>query len=254
MNILVTGANGFIGSHLVAHLSELGHTVEEFDIRLEDTQTVADYETIKNAVQRNESVFHLAAVADVWDTDKTKLFDANILGVRNLARAIEETNTELIFTSSITAQNPTNLYATTKEIGEDILAQSTGDAKWVRLTNVVGNRTQKGQVAAMVKQAHDESRIEVWGNGDITRSYVSVKTVCQELTALLNSTQNGYIKTIASKSMTNRTVAEMIADAAETTIKIEEIAKMPPSPKSLVATTVDGKPIQPAIKRMVTQK
>lgn len=254
MNILVTGSNGFIGSHLVAHLSELGHSVEEFDIQLDDTQTVADYDALKTAVQRNETVIHLSAVADVWDTDKTKLFDANILGVRNIARAVEETSTELLFTSSITATNPTNLYAKTKEIGEDILAQSTGDVKWVRLTNVVGCGTQKGQVAAMVQQAQDESRIEVWGNGSITRSYVSVQTVCEELTALLDSPETGYRKTIASKSMTNRAVADMIADASETEIEIEEISKMPPSPKSLVATTVDGKPVYPAIQQMVTKQ
>lgn len=251
MSVLVTGASGFIGSRLVTRLEGAGYSVEEFDVLIESSQTVADYEVLKEAFERNEYVFHLAAVADVWEDDKTELFNSNIIGVRNVTKASEETQTPVLFTSSVTARNPTNLYAETKKIGEDICRCSEGDLSWVQLTNVVGAGTQKGQVAAMIEQAVTEEEIEVWGNGEIERSYVSVETVCEQLLDCFESGQTGFCGEVGSRTMTNYTMASIIVSTLDSFVSIQRVEKMPPSPKTLTASTVTDEEVQSAVRSQV---
>jgi len=255
MDILVTGANGFIGSKLTDKLTKEGHTVEKFDIKSD--KNVSDYNLVLDAFQRNEYVFHLAAVADVWKTDKLKLFDANIMGVRNIEKASKETDTPVMFTSSITAKNPTNLYAETKFIAEKILKDSEAPVSWIRLSNVIGANTNKGQVAAMVEQAVSNNKIEVWGNGDIKRSYVTVERVCDILYQYLENYESGNVQTgfqgeIGSHTMTNLDIANLISKYVNVEIKC--ISKMPPSPKELFVENIDGRNISNGIKELVQSK
>ena len=67
MRALITGANGFVGTHLVAHLVERGDDV------IESATNIVDRAAIGAAIvdARPEVVYHLAAQADVsgsWDT------------------------------------------------------------------------------------------------------------------------------------------------------------------------------------------
>lgn len=251
MQVLVTGSEGFIGSHLISVLENRGHTVERFDVRNDAEQTVADYERLYEAFERNEYVFHLAAVADVWAEDRSELFDANVLGVRNITRAARETSTPVLFTSSVTAREPTNLYAETKKIGEDICQCADGPIAWVRLSNVVGSGTKKGQVAAMVEQAVTDTVIEVWGDGDIKRTYVSVETVCEYLYRIFKQRQIGFCGEIGSRTMTNYEMASIIAGCLESQVTINRVSKMPPSPKELVVSIPDEGDVQDAVFNQV---
>ena len=55
MNILVTGANGFIGKHMTMHLSRAGHTVFSFDIDNTD-------EELKQFISQADFIVHLAGI------------------------------------------------------------------------------------------------------------------------------------------------------------------------------------------------
>jgi UDP-glucose 4-epimerase len=85
---LVTGASGFLGSHLVCALRAAGHPVVAWvrdpaaqstdpGLRLEPWPQV---ETFAQAIERlhRPVVFHLAAAADRTGTDPAALFDSNV--------------------------------------------------------------------------------------------------------------------------------------------------------------------------------
>lgn len=95
-NVFVTGATGFIGTNLVLYLAEQGHTVHALHRGSADTSKlahpkiklfigdIADKESIKDAMEGCEGVFHVAAFAKQWSKDKNKFHNVNYLGTINV--------------------------------------------------------------------------------------------------------------------------------------------------------------------------
>lgn len=120
--VLVTGASGFIGSHLVsrcihekfkvkalirkgnsaiAEFQKQGVEVLEGDIR--------DFESVRKAVSRSDIVFHAAALTSDWGSMKD-FTDINIGGTRNICEAVLEYKTNrMVYVSSFETFNHSEL-------------------------------------------------------------------------------------------------------------------------------------------------
>ncbi|MCY3850994.1 MAG: GDP-mannose 4,6-dehydratase [Acidimicrobiaceae bacterium] len=85
MRALVTGANGFVGLHLVAHLNSCGDEVIESETDILDREAI----TATMSAARPDVVYHLAAQADVggsWDSPVETL-RVNVEGTLNVCDA-----------------------------------------------------------------------------------------------------------------------------------------------------------------------
>ena len=120
MTVLVTGATGFIGAHVVMELLSRGIAVRAMmrDVQLaemfpkSDLLEVAkadlfDIDSLRSAVQGCEDVIHCAAALYVSAKDIQKeVVDPSIIGTENLCSVMQDVK-RIIHTSSVAAIRPT---------------------------------------------------------------------------------------------------------------------------------------------------
>lgn len=114
MKILVIGATGFIGSHLVPALVKKGYKVrclvrKTSDIsnlkRLKNVEffygDITDPNSLKDAAQCIDVVFHLAAKLGDWGIKESTIHKVNVLGTKNLLDScIRGGARQLVFSST----------------------------------------------------------------------------------------------------------------------------------------------------------
>lgn len=130
MNILVTGANGFIGKHVVLKLNRLGHHVFSFDINNSD-------EELKSFIKEADFIVHLAGINR--PLTKEEFYDGNSNFTAKVVDFVKNShkNIPIIMSSSIQAELD-NDYGKSKKMGEDYLLNSGLPVYVYRLANVFG--------------------------------------------------------------------------------------------------------------------
>ena len=114
MLILVTGATGFVGSHVARLLAERGHRVRVLvratsnmkaldGVKVEpvvgDLRDAASLVRAMNGVQR---VFHVAADYRLWTRHPEEIYESNVGGTERLLEAVEKAGVErFVYTSTV---------------------------------------------------------------------------------------------------------------------------------------------------------
>lgn len=114
MTILVTGASGFVGSHVARLLVARGETVRALvrpssrldslaDIPVEPVVgDLRDAESLRPALRGVDRVFHVAADYRLWARDPREIYESNVTGTRHLLRAAREAGVKkFIYTSTV---------------------------------------------------------------------------------------------------------------------------------------------------------
>ncbi len=119
MRALVTGATGFLGSHLARRLATDGHDVRVLarstsdlsrlrEVRHEvSTGDVTDPVSFRAAAVGTDVVFHCAAMYEMGPADPSRMEAVNIDGVEAAISASVDAGATLIHVSSVTANGPT---------------------------------------------------------------------------------------------------------------------------------------------------
>lgn len=155
MKILVIGAAGRLGTHIIGALSESSHSIRAFDLpniswesieKLEDVEIfpgdITKKYMITEACRDIDLVIHLAALLPPRsEVDSRLTLEVNVEGTRNIVEALEpKENVPIIFASSISTygitsseeppigedhpQNAHNIYAKSKIEAEHLIKSS----------------------------------------------------------------------------------------------------------------------------------
>jgi UDP-glucose 4-epimerase len=214
MRAVVTGAAGFIGSHLVDRLLAAGDHVVGLDNfstgqrnflsqaltqpRFELVQgDLLDLTCVRSAIQGADIVFHLAANADVrFGTHHPRRdLEQNTIATWNVLESMRQANVRRIIFSSTgsiygepkviptTEDCPfpiqTSLYGASKLAAEGLIqayAEGFGFSAYVfRFVSILGERYSHGHIFDFLKQLlADPSHLHVLGNGKQRKSYLYV--------------------------------------------------------------------------------
>src|SRR5260370_34604727 len=114
MKVLITGATGLLGGHLIRELRERGQDVRSVVLPVENTQRlveqgvevvrgdVTDASTLGSAVKESELIFHLAGMMGVW-RPLAEYRLVNVTGSENLYQAAQKAGVRrFVHTSSHT--------------------------------------------------------------------------------------------------------------------------------------------------------
>jgi dihydroflavonol-4-reductase len=120
MKVFITGATGFVGSHVARTLAAQGAELRLLvrstsrldniaDLRAETaTGDLRDPESLKKAMAGCEFVFHVAADYRLWVRDPEQMYRSNVEGTRAIIRAAQESGVRrVIYTSSVATMGVT---------------------------------------------------------------------------------------------------------------------------------------------------
>jgi len=111
--VLLTGATGFIGSHVTWSLLSRGYEVRAFarqgsvlpwrhDSLTYHVGDIRDRHAVAAAIDGCDAVIHAAALYTLWSRDPKAIYDTNVTGTRNVLRAAVDAGIpRIVHTSSV---------------------------------------------------------------------------------------------------------------------------------------------------------
>ncbi len=212
MKAVVTGNLGFIGSHLVDRLLELGYEVSGIDNGRSGKNynpKIQQYAHDISAMDINtpfigaDVVFHLAAIARTpWCIEDPVLcYKTNVMGTLNvLEKARREKVKRVVLASSNVVYAFQTPYRTSKEAVEGLGRTYTDmyglSVMSLRFSNVYGKRQSEEGIApnvfaALRKSRNEEGHLTITGDGEQSRDYTHVSDIVEGLIAASKSDYTG---------------------------------------------------------------
>lgn len=234
--ILVTGATGFIGTHLVLKLRQVGHEVIEANSQSGD---IAD-ESTWSGFPQTEVVVHLAAktfVPDSW-VDPAAFIKCNLLGTVAALNYCKKHNARLVFLSSYLYGNPQllpipenaplvamNPYALSKKLAEEVChfyAASFGiNITIFRPFNIYGpGQPDNFLIPSIIRQLSENKVIQV-KDLNPKRDYVYITDLVDAIIKAIDKTSGLNIFNIGSgKSYSVAELIQILQDIKKTNLHV----------------------------------
>lgn len=261
--VLITGAGGFIGSHLVSFLKNKGYWVRGVDLKYpEFSETDADEFEILDlrrwdaCLQATRNVDHVYALAAdmggmgfisanhaliLYNNSLINLHTLEAARVNNVSRYLytssaciypehlqEETQIAPLKEDDAYPAMPQDAYGWEKLISERLCTHYREDygieTRIVRFHNIFGERgtweggREKAPAAMCRKIAHAKltgnPEIEIWGDGEQTRSFCYIDDCVEGLHLLMHSDYNEPLNLGQDRMVTINQLADIVAEIA----------------------------------------
>ena len=250
MKVLVTGANGFLGSWLCRALLKEGHQVSALVRKNSDISEltglsieyvygdVTDFSSVLKSIDGVDTVFHLAGVVAYKKSDTPLMEKVNVGGTKNVVDAcLQKQIPKLVYVSSVVAIgagfSPTEIldekseyniahlglgYFDTKHTAEKYVLEACKTkglhAVAVNPATIYGaGDAKKGSRSNQIKVARGS--VPVYPSGGV--NVVPVQDVVDGILSAWKNGRNGERYILSGENMTIKHVFEIIADEAGVT-------------------------------------
>ena len=273
--ILVTGATGYIGSHVCRVLFERGYEVIGLDIDDEQNDVSAYVSRFIHADVRNvllteeyDAVVHLAGLISVEESMSrpTSYYDTNLNGTLNILNQLDH-DTHLLFASTAGAFDPQSPYAKSKIAAEDVIKELADNYTVFRFFNVAGSdgdNMQQGKSTHLIRIAAEcaagtRNKMSIFGtdyatpDGTCVRDYIHVVDLAN---AIANAIQNGAKNTPyecigSGKGYSVCDVVNTMMDVSGVEFEVELSSKRAGDPATLtIDNQFDGLKIEHTLEDM----
>ena len=223
MNILITGANGNIGTYFCSFLSK-SHTVHGLDkTELNVTDKISTEKTLN--LLKPDVVIHTAAITNkyICEYNETLAYDVNTVGTLNIANCCNSLNIPIVYLSStdvygdinsspyseVDECNPINAYSKSKLGGEELIQTICKKYFIVRSSTIFGGNDCF--VRKLIKGKH--TAIYLFSNPTFSVTYIEdlavviEKLLATEKYGIYNYTNEGCL----SKSTLINSIIEFSA-------------------------------------------
>lgn len=246
MRALVTGATGYIGSHVTKALFDAGFEVDALDIDVSGRNDISNYcYSLINAdvtkhlfYQRYDVIVHLAGLIQVGESmsKPAEYYDTNLFGTINVLKSLDCNH--FIFASTAGCFDPISPYAKSKLAAEDVIRQLAPNYTIFRFFNVAGNNglfKQYGPATHLIRVAAEAAagkrdKMVVFGNdyptpdGTCVRDYVHVMDLANAIVAAAIDpipSNDDYQCIGSNKVFTNLQVLDIMKEVSGVDFKVE---------------------------------
>lgn len=205
MKIIVTGGNGFIGSHLTDKLQECGHEVISYDLhcpKYNEVETiigsVLDGDRLRRKSVGCDFMFHLAGMLGTHElVDRAiEATQVNVVGTLNVLEACRSNGIKLVEISKPNCW--VNTYTITKIAAEGFTEmyrrEHSVEAAIIKWFNVYGSRQPlleesgyKKMIPTAIVNALRGEDIEIYGNGEQTMDLVHTTDAIEAVLAVMHN-------------------------------------------------------------------
>lgn len=228
--ILLTGANGFIGTYLKEYLPKNGYEV--ISISYHDLQALNSVEDIDYYCKKNnniDAIIHLSANIDFNENNPLIINDNVTLTYITLLLSQKLSVKKYIYTSStgiygqpvynpIDEQHPIkclSLYHQSKFLAEELIRyfyEKNNDFNYtiMRISSPLGyGLNRRTLITQFIKNAIKGSDMVLYGSGTRVQNYIDIRDICTAIKAALECKKSDIYNLVSGKSYSNREIAEI---------------------------------------------
>jgi nucleoside-diphosphate-sugar epimerase len=254
--ILLTGASGFIGKHLLAALIRdygsnnvlalTSKPIEECPYLLHNDYNFSDELFAENNyADAIDTIIHAGAFipkssvqANDWKLCNQNIFTTQRLlsaKLPQLKRVLYLSSSDIYGKSALISEDslvdPISLYGQSKLYSEKMIgawAEREGKiCQVLRVGHVYGPGEEAYQkiIPVTIKKIIAGSHVEIWGNGNELRSFIYIDDVVKAILASLSLKENpGVINLVSSQQISIGDLVEKLISISERSVKIERIS------------------------------
>ena len=239
----IIGPKGYIGKHLEYYLKQKKNDVVCYDVvESEDVNyhrcDLTDFESVRRIIDlKVDYIFMFAGLTGTYvGFDKANIFvNVNEMGLINLLNCIRESkyrpkiifpSTRLIYKGADKAlkeddeKETKTIYAVNKIACENLLYayRQNFDIPYtifricVPFGNMFSDDYSFGTIGFFIRQASNDRRITLYGDGSIKRTFTSMHDLCKQIVEVgMERVSDGEIYNIGGHTYSLRNAAEIIA-------------------------------------------